>query len=87
MATSETLGQVCVLAGVLGMSEEDGSPEEFEEFKSVAISAAYLPGVDVYPFRLKSGDVSLFPCLFQNRLMKCDSACTVSAVALSPKIV
>eukprot|EP00281_Chroomonas_sp_CCMP1168_P034868 CAMPEP_0206247606 /NCGR_PEP_ID=MMETSP0047_2-20121206/19906_1 /ASSEMBLY_ACC=CAM_ASM_000192 /TAXON_ID=195065 /ORGANISM="Chroomonas mesostigmatica_cf, Strain CCMP1168" /LENGTH=248 /DNA_ID=CAMNT_0053673155 /DNA_START=23 /DNA_END=766 /DNA_ORIENTATION=+ len=42
----------CTASGVLGVSEEDGTPEEFENFKSVALSAARLPGVEIRPFRL-----------------------------------
>jgi small ligand-binding sensory domain FIST len=41
-------------AGVLGTSEDDGSPEEFEDFKGVTVSAAYLPGVEINTFRIKS---------------------------------
>ena len=42
------------MAGVLGTSEDDGSPEEFEDFKGVTVSAAYLPGVEINTFRIKS---------------------------------
>lgn len=42
----------CTASGVLGTSEDDGSPEEFEDFKGVSVAAAHLPGVQISTFRI-----------------------------------
>lgn len=47
----------CIGGGVCGTGEEDGLPEEFENFKAIALSVAYLPGVEIKPFRIKTADL------------------------------
>ena len=41
----------CITQGVIGLDDQ-GSLEEFEDFKSVSITAASMPGVIISPFRL-----------------------------------
>ena len=41
----------CLGAGVIG-SGDDGSPEEFENFKAISVMAASLPGVTIKPWKV-----------------------------------